>query len=68
MENVNIERINELAHIAKTRELTAEEAAERAELRKAYLENFRSAFRRQLENTVIQHTDGSREYVKDRRK
>ena len=68
MEKVNIDRINELAHIAKERELTPEEAAERAELRKAYLANFRAAFRQQLDNTVIQHTDGTRENVKDRRK
>ena len=68
MEKVNIDRINELARIAKERELTPEETAERAELRKAYLANFRAAFRQQLDNTVIQHTDGSRENVKDRRK
>lgn len=68
MEKVNIDRINELARIAKERELTPEEAAERAELRQQYLANFRAAFRQQLDNTVIQRTDGTRENVKDRRK
>ncbi len=68
MEKVNIDRINELAHIAKQRALTPEEAAERAELRKKYLENFRTAFRQQLDNTVIQREDGSREPLKNRRK
>lgn len=68
MEKVNIERINELAHIAKQRPLTPEETAERAELRKKYLENFRAAFRQQLDNTVIQREDGSREPLRDRRK
>jgi len=68
MEKVNIDRINELARIAKERELTPEETAERAELRQAYLANFRAAFRQQLDSTVIQRTDGSRENVKDRRK
>ena len=68
MEKANIERINELAHIAKERELTAEEAAERAELRRIYLENFRAAFRQQLDSTVIQREDGSREPLKDRKK
>jgi len=68
MEKVNIDRINELARIAKERELTAEEAAERAELRQAYLANFRAAFRQQLDNTVIQREDGTREPVKDRKK
>ena len=41
MEKANIDRINELARIAKERELTPEEAAERAELRRIYLENTR---------------------------
>ena len=68
MEKVNIDRINELAHIARQRALTPEETAERAELRRKYLENFRAAFRQQLDNTVIQHADGSREPLKDRRK
>lgn len=68
MEKANIERINELARIAKERELTPEETAERAELRRIYLENFRAAFRQQLDSTVIQREDGSREPLKDRRK
>lgn len=68
MEKVNINRINELAHIAKQRPLTPEETAERDVLRKKYLENFRAAFRQQLDNTVIQREDGSREPLKDRRK
>lgn len=68
MEKVNIDRINELARIAKERELTPEETAERTKLRQAYLANFRAAFRQQLDSTVIQRTDGSRENVKDRRK
>lgn len=68
MEKVNIDRINELAHIAKQRALTPEETAERAGLRKKYLENFRTAFRQQLDNTVIQREDGSREPLKNRRK
>lgn len=68
MEKANIERINELARIAKERELTPEETAERAELRRIYLENFRAAFRQQLDSTVIQREDGSREPLKDRKK
>ena len=68
MEKANIERINELARIAKERPLTEAETAERAELRRVYLENFRAAFRQQLDNTVIQREDGSREPLKDRRK
>lgn len=44
-----IERINELAHASKERELTAEEKAEQAALRKEYLAAFRANFRARLE-------------------
>ena len=37
MEKAKIDRINELAWLAKERELTEEEAAERAELRREYI-------------------------------
>ena len=60
MEQANLNRINELAKIAKTRELTAEEQEERARLRKEYLSEFRKAFQQQLDSTVIQYDDGSR--------
>ncbi|MCG4288362.1 DUF896 domain-containing protein, partial [Lactobacillaceae bacterium KNUT 0156] len=43
-------RINELAAKAKTPEgLTDDEIAERADLRAEFLENFRAAFRSQVE-------------------
>lgn len=54
----SLQRINELAHIAKQRPLTEEELAERDRLRKEYLANFRQAFRQQLDNTYIQYDDG----------
>ena len=60
MDKQNISRINELSAIARTRPLTQEEA-ERAERRKKYLEAFRGAFKSQLDNTVIQREDGSKE-------
>ena len=46
-------RINELAKIAKERELSKEEADERAVLRKEFLENFRAGFRQQLSNIKV---------------
>ena len=49
MEKAKIDRINELAHIAKQRGLTNEEAAERHQLRQEFLEDFRASFRQQLE-------------------
>ena len=45
MEKEKIERINELGRIAKQRELTKEEAEERAALRAEYLEYFRRGIR-----------------------
>ncbi|OMF38263.1 DUF896 family protein [Paenibacillus sp. FSL H8-0548] len=48
-----VDRINELARKHKSVGLTDEETAERAELRKRYLENFRNNFRQQLDNIEI---------------
>jgi len=59
MEKANIDRINELSRIARERELTAEEAAERQERRQKYLAAFRSHFKAQLDNTVIEYEDGT---------
>lgn len=60
MEQKKIDRINELAHLAKERELTAEEAAERQALRAEYITAFRANLTAQLENTVIVDKDGNR--------
>ena len=45
MEKSKVDRINELGRIAKERELTEAEKAERETLRKEYLEEFRRALR-----------------------
>ena len=50
-------RINELAKIAKERELTNEEVIERAGLRKEFLENFRAGFKQQLSNIKVVHPE-----------
>jgi uncharacterized protein YnzC (UPF0291/DUF896 family) len=55
-----IERINQLARLAKERPLTPSEEAERAQLRRQYIERFRACTRATLENTVVQYPDGSR--------
>ena len=60
MEIKALKRINELAKLAKERELTPEEQSERAALRKEYLAEFRKAMTQQLDNTVIQYPDNSR--------
>ena len=59
-----IARINELAAIAKQRELTEEERLERADLRTEYLAEFRASFRTQLDHTVIWRPDGTEEPLK----
>ena len=60
MENSKLKRINELAAIAKQRELTAEELEERARLRKEYIEEFRAGAMQILDNTYVQTPDGKK--------
>ena len=60
MEQKKIDRINELAHLAKQRELTEEELAERSALRAEYIADFRRATINVLENTYIQTPDGKK--------
>ena len=61
MEKEKIDRINELAHIAKIRELTAEEFAERDALRKEYIADWRKSTIEVLENTYIVTPDGKKQ-------
>jgi len=65
MEKRNLERISQLTQLAKQRELTAEEQAERQQLRQNYLKAFRSQFRAQLDNTVVEYPDGSRASLRE---
>lgn len=60
MENKKLERINELAHLAKERDLTPEELSERDELRKEYIAEWRRSTIDLLENTYIQTPDGKK--------
>ena len=60
MEKTKIDRINELAHLAKERALTEEELRERDALRKEYIEEFRRATIDVLEHTYIQTPDGKK--------
>ena len=63
-----LERINELARAAKERALTEEEIAERDELRRQYIVEYRASLRGILENTYIQRPDGTKEKLKARPK
>lgn len=53
LEKKDLERINYLAKKAKTEGLDEKEKKEQKALREAYLKNFRSNFRKQLENIEI---------------
>ena len=58
MEQSKMDRISELTHLSRERELSAEEQAERAALRQEYLEEWRRSTVAVLENTYIQTPDG----------
>lgn len=60
MEQKKINRINELAHLAKERELTEEELAERDTLRKEYINEWRQSTISLLENTYLVDENGNK--------
>jgi len=64
-----INRINELAHKAKTPEgLTEAEKEEQKKLRQAYVASFRESLVANLENTYILDEHGNKRKVKKRKK
>ena len=63
-----LKRINELAAKAKAGTLTAEEAAERAGLREAYLADFRAGLIQRLDNTYIVTPDGKKRKLERNKK
>ncbi len=64
MEQVKIDRINELARKSKSEGLTEQEKAEQKELREQYINEFRMGMRGILDNTVIRRPDGTEERLK----
>ena len=60
MTQEKIDRINALARKAKAEGLTPEEIAERDILRRDYIDSVKASLVGHLDNTVIQHPDGSR--------
>ena len=60
MENTKLNRINELARLAKERDLTAAELSERDALRKEYIAEWRRGAEQVLENTYIVGPDGQK--------
>ena len=64
MEKEKTNRINELAKKSREAGLSESEATEQAE----YIAEIRAQIRGQLDNTVIERPDGTREKVSERRK
>ena len=58
-----IARINQLAHIARERELTEEETDERAALRRIYIDSVKANLVGQLDNTYILQPDGTKKKI-----
>lgn len=63
MEQKKIDRINELSRLARQRELTNEEKAERERLRREYVDAFKSSLVSQLENTYYIDQNGFKRKV-----
>ncbi len=68
MENSKLNRINELAALARLRALTEEELAERDLLRKEYIAAWREGARQVLENTWVQTPDGRKHKLTEMKK
>ena len=60
MEQKRIDRISELTRISRERPLTEEELAERAELRREYIEAVKSSLTGQLDNTYVVDEKGNK--------
>ncbi|WP_017548596.1 DUF896 domain-containing protein [Salinicoccus carnicancri] len=58
LENHKIERLNALAAKKKSGTISKRELQELEGLREAYLKNFRSSFRKQVENTKVIDPEG----------
>ena len=68
MEKTKLDRINELARLAKERELTPQELAERDTLRREYVAEWRRGAEQILESTYIQTPDGKKHKLQKREK
>ncbi len=60
MLSIHIQRINELARKQKSVGLTEEEKLEQAQLRKQYIENFKTSLRLQLEAIEFVDDEGKK--------
>lgn len=67
MEKEKLERINFLARKSRSEKLSRAELDEQAALRAEYIAEIRASFSADLENTVIQRPDGTREPLKKKK-
>lgn len=67
MDQKKIDRINELAHKAKAVGLTAAETAERAALRREYVDSVIGSLKVQLDNTYIMDEQGHKTKLKKKK-
>lgn len=67
MENSKLERINELARLAKERALSPEELSERDALRREYIAEWRRGAEQVLENTYVVTPDGKKHKLQKRK-
>lgn len=63
MKQEELDRISELTAISRTRELTEEEQAERAVLRRKYIDSFKLSLTQQLDVTYIVDEKGNKTKV-----
>ena len=59
MEPEKINRISELTRISRLRALTPAEEAERAALRREYIDGFRANMEQVLQSVLVQEPDGT---------
>ena len=67
MEQTKLERINELAALAKSRALTDAELAERDALRREYIAEWRRSTIETLEHTYVVTPDGKKQKLKKKK-
>lgn len=68
MTQEKMDRISELTRISRERELTEQEQAERAELRREYIEEWRRGTKETLESVRVVTPDGKEHKLKKNEK
>ncbi len=68
MEQWEYDRISELTRISRERELTPEEQAERADLRRRYIDSFKRSLTSQLDVTYIVDEKGNKTKLERKKK